>query len=220
MNRDSFVFYESFYKSIKKLDDKTQLEVFKAITEYALYHEQIEMSLVSEAIFEAFKPQIDANYKRYMSGIKGGRPKVESSEELEDKNQKVTKAKPNNNQKVTKAKPNVNDNVNVNVNENVNVKYKYGDHSHVLLTDDERLKLDEKYPNAKELIQFLDDYIEDKPRYGKEHKSHYRCIETWVVDAVNERKTKKKDIQVAYDGSKNSQLTQEEIKSLEEFRNE
>lgn len=35
--RESFIFYNSFYESIKELPNEAQLEVFKALSEYALY---------------------------------------------------------------------------------------------------------------------------------------------------------------------------------------
>ena len=35
--RDSFIFYRSFYEAIHELKDDIKLEVFTAITEYALY---------------------------------------------------------------------------------------------------------------------------------------------------------------------------------------
>ena len=66
-------------------------------------------------------------------------------------------------------------------------KHKHGEYSNVLLTDDEYNKLYKDYPNAKELITFLDEYIEMK---GYKAKSHYLAIKKWVVDAVNERKAK------------------------------
>ena len=63
-------------------------------------------------------------------------------------------------------------------------KKKYGDYSHVLLTDDEYAKLHAEYPNADEIIRFLDEYIEEK---GYTSKSHYLAIKRWVVSAVEKR---------------------------------
>lgn len=229
MNKDSFIFYTSFYDAIEDEDDETRLEALDVIIKYATRHDVPNnfKNKGAKIAFKMAKPQLDANFKKSMEGSKGGRPsKSKSSEELEDKDSKTEKPLvieektigfENKNHRLLNKKPNV----------NVNEKYKYGDHSHVLLTDKERLKLDEKYPNAQELIQFLDDYIEDKPKYGKEHKSHYRCIETWVVDAVNERKNKnvstpgnnvRTDIVVNYSDSINQPLSSDELEALKEFR--
>lgn len=115
MERDSFVFYRSFYEAIKCLDDSEAIECFKAIADYALDGIEPEIEGAARAIFITVKPQIDANYRKYLNGCKGGKPKA---------NQDITKTKPKDNQSETKVKPNVNVNVNENVNENVNDKDK------------------------------------------------------------------------------------------------
>lgn len=80
-------------------------------------------------------------------------------------------------------------------------KHKHGEYSNVLLTDDEYNKLNNDYPNAEELITFLDEYIEMK---GYKAKSHYLAIKKWVADAVNERKTKTKNYQTVENNVKTS----------------
>ena len=69
------------------------------------------------------------------------------------------------------------------------VKHKYGEYKHVLLTDEEVGKLKTEYGEAmtRNLIVFLDEYIEMK---GYKAKSHYLAIRKWVVDAVKERDRK------------------------------
>ena len=110
--RDSFVFYRSFYESIKLLPKKYQLQCFDALCDYALNDSPMEkLPGTVEAILKSFKPQVDANNRRYENGCKGGRPKS---------NQEETKVKPSNNQVKSKAKRNDNDNVNDNVNVNAN----------------------------------------------------------------------------------------------------
>ena len=81
-------------------------------------------------------------------------------------------------------------------------KHKHGEYSNVLLTDDEYNKLNQDYPNAEELITFLDEYIEMK---GYKAKSHYLAIKKWVVNAVAERKPKhKNDVYTLHNGSETS----------------
>ena len=113
-------------------------------------------------------------------------------------------------------KPNVNDNDNVNDNNitkkgNItifgetppidsdgkrkdisSVKHKYGEYKHVLLTDKEFNGLIETYgeEETKQLITYLDEYIEMK---GYKAKSHYLCIKKWVIKAVKEHS---KDVSV------------------------
>lgn len=77
-------------------------------------------------------------------------------------------------------------------------KHKYGEYKNVLLKDEELQKLKEEYQNWKELIRYLDEYIEMK---GYKAKSHYLCIRKWVVDAVNKQGLKKtnKDFSIVED---------------------
>lgn len=102
MARDSFIFYRSFYESIKELPEDNQLKVYKAISNYALNQEEIELDGISKAIFSLIKPQLDANYKKYENG-------------KQNKNKTEAKRKQNK----SKIETNVNDNENVNVNDNV-----------------------------------------------------------------------------------------------------
>lgn len=115
MQRDSFIFYRSFYEAINDLPEKSQLKVYKAICEMSLNFDEIDLSGLSLTIFKLIKPQLEANNKRYINGSKGGAPKG---------NQNATKRQPKNNRKTTEKQPNnnvnVNDNENVNVNDNIN----------------------------------------------------------------------------------------------------
>lgn len=86
MKRESFVFYRSFYEAINELPEETQLEVYKAITSYALEGELTELAGLPKVIFTLIKPQLDANNKKYLDGKKGGRPpKQEKTLGYEDK---------------------------------------------------------------------------------------------------------------------------------------
>lgn len=93
MERDSFIFYRSFYEAIKCLNDADAVQCFRAITSYALDGEEIEVEGAAKAIFITVKPQIDANNRKYLNGLKGGKPKG---------NQSKTKTKPKANQDETK----------------------------------------------------------------------------------------------------------------------
>ena len=114
--RDSFIFYRSFYESLKTLKSREKQKLFEAICEYALNGEEIELFGAADGMFKLLKPQLDANTRKYENGCKGGRPK---------QNQAETKTKPKRNQSVSKPKrnDNDNDNVNVNVNDNDNDNY-------------------------------------------------------------------------------------------------
>ena len=72
--RDSFIFYRSFYEAIRELKDDIKLEVFTAITEYALYGKVPEdLKPVEKGMMTLIKPNLDVNTSRYENGKKGGR---------------------------------------------------------------------------------------------------------------------------------------------------
>lgn len=77
MERDSFLFYRSFYEALKDLPKDIQVEVYTAIMEYALYGKlQKEMKPFANSVFTLVKPILDTNLQRYENGKKGGRKKI------------------------------------------------------------------------------------------------------------------------------------------------
>lgn len=113
--RESFVFYRSFWDSIGRLPDNVQLALFRAVANYGLNQTEPDFTGVScqpfvEAIFAGIRPQLDANYKRFLNGCRGGAPVGNCN------NPNGRKGK--NNQESTKNQPNENENE----NENENVK--------------------------------------------------------------------------------------------------
>ena len=71
--RESFIFYRSFEDTINKLSTEDQLKLYRAVVRYGLLHEepQFEESSLCDIIWTSFKPQLDANWKRAVSGVKG-----------------------------------------------------------------------------------------------------------------------------------------------------
>lgn len=179
MARDSFIFYRSFYEAIKEVPEDSQLQIYKAISIYALEQEEIELTGISKAIFSLVKPQLDANYKKYENG-----------------KQNKSKAKAKDKQKESKAKTNVNDNDNVNENANENENEKEQEEKihfadFVSMTNAEHEKLVSTYGKdfVDQCITVLDNY---KGSNGKTYKSDYRAILNWVVDKVKEQQAKNK----------------------------
>ncbi len=106
--KDSFVFYRSFHDAIQDLSDPDKLLIYDAITQYALDRIEPDLQGFPKTIFKLIRPQIDANWRRYENGTKGGAPTG---------NRNALK-QPKNNRTTTKPQPNVNDNGNVNEKEN------------------------------------------------------------------------------------------------------
>lgn len=116
MERDSIVFYRSFYEAIKNLPPEEFKKCAMALMEYGLNGNEPETEGIERTVYIMAKPQIDKNNQRYTNGKNGGRKTNQTETEQKSKrNQTETKTE--------KVKPNDNDNVNVNdnVNENVNV---------------------------------------------------------------------------------------------------
>ena len=127
MERESFVFYRSFYEGIKELPRDIQGEVLTAIMEYGLNGVTTEnQKQITKAMFALIKPQLDANNQRFENGKKGGRPKANC-------NQTETETKPKQNRNKTKHEPNVN--VNDNVNDNISFLEKKKQKSDVAVSD-------------------------------------------------------------------------------------
>ena len=101
--RDSFIFYRSFYESINHLPEDQQLQIYKAISSYSLDFKDVKLEGIPNAIFTLIKPQLEANRKRYLNGIK-------------EKKKSKTEAKQKQNKSKVEANVNVNDNVECRIN--------------------------------------------------------------------------------------------------------
>ncbi|MBQ7659837.1 MAG: hypothetical protein IJS26_03740 [Alphaproteobacteria bacterium] len=120
--RDSFVFYSSFAKAASTLGDKARLKLYDSVIKLGLscaenvaeleqVCNEIEISLAQNrnafAQFLLIKPQIIANFTRYLNGSKGAKYGVFGGA-------------PKGNKNALKNNPKTTPNENVNVNENVN----------------------------------------------------------------------------------------------------
>ena len=207
MERDSFVFYKSFYEAIKEIDEKNQLQVFVAICEYSLNEKEIELTGISKAIFTLIKPNIDSAKARYTASVengkKGGRPKKETQQKP-SKNLNKTQQKPSKN---LNEDEDVNVDVDDNVNEDINTQ-KIHFAEFVSMTNAEYEKLISTHGKdfADQCISVLDNY---KGASGKTYKSDYRAILNWVVDKVKEKKKNEKSKDFNYE-----QVTDEDLNYL------
>lgn len=76
MERESFIFYKSFYEAIIGLPNDIKLEVLTDVIEYALFGRLPENPKpVAKGMFTLIKPNIDVNNSRFANGKKGGRKK-------------------------------------------------------------------------------------------------------------------------------------------------
>lgn len=156
--RDSFIFYSSFAQAAQTLGDKARLKLYDAViklglccaenvTELERVCNEIETSLAQNrnafAQFLLIKPQIIANFTRYLNGKKGkdfgmlgGAPKG---------NKNASKNNP-------KTTPNVNVNVNVNENDNINNSFSSFSENQPQKTDEHSSDFEEfwkEYPKQR-----------------------------------------------------------------------
>ena len=169
--RDSIVVYRSFYEAAKALTDKEELELYRAIFEFGLDHKNAEMGPMAAAMFKLIKPQLEANYKKWQNGMRGGRPKQEES-----------KDKPKDNQKETKPQPNENVNVNVNDNDNVFIRLELNDKSLFPIFDDDLGKWRDLYPavNVEQELRNMVGWIDGNPTRRKTKSGIKKFINSWL----------------------------------------
>lgn len=117
MERESFVFYKSFYEVSQNLSDQDRLILYDKIIQYWIEWKNVPKEWISETLFILIKPQIDKNNSRYDNWKKqwhhwktGWRPKKNPTG--------VTKENP---MGFIEKTPNVNDNDNVNDNECISI---------------------------------------------------------------------------------------------------
>ena len=169
--RDSIVVYRSFYEAAKALTDKEELELYRAIFEFGLDHKNAEMGPMAAAMFKLIKPQLEANYKKWQNGMRGGRPKQEES-----------KDKPKDNQKETKDEPNENENVNANDNANVFIRLELNDKSLFPIFDDDLDKWRDLYPavNVEQELRNMVGWIDGNPTRRKTKSGIKKFINSWL----------------------------------------
>lgn len=153
---DGFIWYQSFSKSLKKLDDDTRLRAYDAIMDYGLNGIEPTGDPIIEALFELVRPQIDANAKRRENGRKGGKSTQSKIEQSVSKvKQPVSKLK----QPISKPKQSVS---NSNLKEKGKVKDKVKD-------KDKGKREKEK---AKEVIDYLNIKTGSRYTYADSTLSH------------------------------------------------
>lgn len=70
--RKCFTFFLSFYTAICELPDDQQLEMYRAVAEYALFGAEPQLAGTLNALFSLMRPNIDSSNRKRDNGKKGG----------------------------------------------------------------------------------------------------------------------------------------------------
>ena len=164
MKRDSFIFYRSFFEATEPLSQEQKASLYDAICKYSLEHEEIALDPICTAMFGLIKPQLEANYKKFLGGKKRGEQEQKSSIRPASKQHKGS---------IEAA----NVNVNVNVNDNVNEKKIHTRFNHLRLSVEEfnKLKKDYNEKQIKEILEQIENF-----KGNTKYKSLYLTAKQWL----------------------------------------
>ena len=116
--KKSFVFYRSYLDAAARMSNEQRLQFFDMLIAYGLDRKPVKDTgdILIDIAFDFVVPLLDANYKKYEDGKKGGAPKgnKNAKKKTTKNNLKQPLVETENNQK----QPNVNGNENVNENDN------------------------------------------------------------------------------------------------------
>lgn len=196
MAKKSFVMYESWADMITALPDAQAIMLMRAIIAYQRGDSYELKDPVLKAYFDStIRPEMDANNKKYEA-------KVERANELNTKsvrsrNEVVTKSERSRNDIVREdVDVDVNEDVDVDANDDVDenehpsgakkrksaqarpARHKHGEFGHVLLSDEELVRLDDKHGHdaTRAAIKAVDEYCEQS---GKTYKNYALVLEKW-----------------------------------------
>lgn len=103
MERTQFTFYDSFFRSVSRIRNKSaRCDAYDAICRYALTGEEPDLNAMSDAAaiaFEGAKPNLDSSRRKAESGKKGGETKLTESKPQANEKQTASKKKDKNKDK-------------------------------------------------------------------------------------------------------------------------
>lgn len=174
MERDSMIIYRSFFEAIKELPKENQAEVWNAVYELGLNGKRIDLKGISKTIFTLIAPQLDANYKKFLNGIKPKHKQIESK----------TEAKPK--QKISKTEANVN--VNVNDNEKDIYIYRKFNHLKLSIEDFDKLRIEYSADQINNVLDSIENY-----KQNKSYSSLYLTAKNWLKRDVQKNEVETSD---------------------------
>lgn len=199
MEKNSFIFFRSFYDSINALPEEMQLEVYRTICEYGFNGIEPQENGIAKALFISIKPNMDNSSKKYEANIengkKGGRPKKNTEEN--QNNPTETELKPNYNPNETQNNPTITQQEpSQNLDEDYDLDYDYDldedINNNILSSDnetsdkseDDKRKAQEKKRKRAELYKNIIDYLNKK--IGSSYKYSTKTTQVKINARLNE----------------------------------
>lgn len=186
MAREYFCAYHSYLPAIRKLSDAECGRLFRALLSYSAGGEPINLQGREELVFDIFSQQIDRDNAQYEKKCEKNRLNAALANGSERKrtvaNAPQEKEEDKEKEKEDKSSKKVSPN-----GDKKESKHKFGEYGHVLLTDSEYEKLQNRFPDSyQQKIAAMDKGIEMK---GYKYKSHYLAILKWAEnDSVRQPK--------------------------------
>lgn len=203
MAKDSFLLYQEHRDIFQTLDDEEAGQLIKAIFEYEDTGQINDLDKSLKIAFIPIKNALDRNREKYEKVVERNKQNIEKR--WNKNNTKNTTGKfgiPKNTKNT--------DNDSDNDNDNDNVKEKRKEKKihfaeFVSMTNTEYEKLVSTYGKklVDQCINILDNY---KGSSGKNYKSDYRAILSWVIDKIKENKPNE---------NKKTNFNQREYKNLD-----
>lgn len=178
---DNFIFYRSFWEGLKDLPQDTMVRLVSALCEYALNDVEPDLAGLEKAVFTSWRANIDAAQKRRENGKRGGRPRKDIPEPIDDESEPAettekTYGFETENHRFSETKPNINQKQKQKYKENEN------DNSSRFRkpTVDEVRAYCQERKNSIDPEQFWNYYESKGWRVGKTPmKSWKACVVTW-----------------------------------------
>jgi hypothetical protein len=106
-NRENFTFFKSFSDAIEQCPEEQQLSIYRAISNFALYHQEPILDGIAKLCWVLIRPILEKSWIKYNNGKHGGAPAGNKNNRFSQKsNQKLTNIQPEYNQNTTKIQSN------------------------------------------------------------------------------------------------------------------
>jgi hypothetical protein len=102
-DRENFTFFKSFSDAIEQCPEEKQLSIYRAISNFALYHQEPILDGIAKLCWVLIRPILEKSWIKYNNGKHGGAPKDNNNNRF---SQSTTRVQPKYNRNTTEIQPN------------------------------------------------------------------------------------------------------------------